>query len=169
MHTLFISQLLGDEGALYIVIRVIVQISSILNSNKISSQTQRNFLTMLFWLVWQEPHSTIPWLCLCLIISLGRLFKECENQHHTKICRYIFSVQYCIRSVRRRKVCVLYMAFIQLYIEHRSRKDYVIQENAWSSSRSASQRMNQATFELFFRYISKSINIVTNFHTSDDN
>ena len=32
---------------------------------------------------------------------------------------------YCISTL---KVCKLYMAFIQLYIEHRSRKDYVIQE-----------------------------------------
>ena len=66
------------------------------------------------------------------------------------------------------QVCVPYMAFIQLYIEYRSGKNYVIQENMWSSSSSTSQRMNQTTSKVFFRYTSKSIYIMTNFHTSDE-
>ena len=86
-----------------------------------------------------------------------------------KISHYIYGIQYCISTRKlRRKVCVLYMAFVQLYIEHLSRKDYVIQEKAWSSSSSTSQRINQANSKVYLGYTSKSIYIVTNFHASDE-
>ena len=44
--------------------------------------------------------------------------------------------------------------------------DYIIQENAWSSSNSTSKRMKQA--KVFLGDASKSIYIVTEFHTSDE-
>ena len=48
-----------------------------------------------------------------------------------------------------------------------STMDYAIQENAWNSSSSTSQRMKQATSKVFIGDVSKSIYIVTNYHTSD--
>ena len=55
-----------------------------------------------------------------------------------------------------------------IYIEHQSRKNYITQEHVWSSSGSTSQKTNQATSKVFFRYTSKLIYIVTNFHVSDE-
>ena len=49
-----------------------------------------------------------------------------------------------------------------------STMDYIIQENAWSSSGSTSQRMKQATSKVFLGDESKSIYIVTEFHASDE-
>ena len=46
--------------------------------------------------------------------------------------------------------------------------DYIIQENAWSSSGSTSQRMKQATSKVFLGDDCKSIYIVTDFHASDE-
>ena len=46
--------------------------------------------------------------------------------------------------------------------------DYIIQENAWSSSDSTSQRMKQVTSKVFLGDESKSIYIVTEFHASDE-
>ena len=49
-----------------------------------------------------------------------------------------------------------------------STMDYVIQENAWSSSSSTSQRMKQATSKVFIGDVSKLIYIMTNYHASDE-
>ena len=59
---------------------------------------------------------------------------------------------------------------IQLYIEHRSRKFYIHpgERMEFKLRGSISQRMNQATSKIFFRYTSKLIYIVTNFHASDE-
>ena len=46
--------------------------------------------------------------------------------------------------------------------------DYIIQENAWSLSGSTPQRMKQATSKVFLGDESKSIYIITEFHTSDE-
>ena len=44
----------------------------------------------------------------------------------------------------------------------------IIQENAWNSSGSTSQRMKQATSKVFLGDESKLIYIVTEFHASDE-
>ena len=48
-----------------------------------------------------------------------------------------------------------------------STMDYVIQENVWSSSRSTSQRMKQATSKVFVGDVRKSIYIIADYHASD--
>ena len=58
----------------------------------------------------------------------------------------------------------VYMAHSAIY----STMDYIIQENAWSSSGSTSQRMNQATSKVYLGDESKSIYIMTEFHASDE-
>ena len=60
---------------------------------------------------------------------------------------------------------MLYMAFS--YIIYSS-MDYIIQENVWSSSNSTSRRLKQATCKVFLGDASKSIYIMTEFHTSDE-
>ena len=46
--------------------------------------------------------------------------------------------------------------------------DYIILENAWSSSNSTSQRMKQETSKVFLGDASEPICIVTEFHASDE-
>ena len=58
---------------------------------------------------------------------------------------------------------MLYMAHSAIY-----NGLHPIQENAWSSSGSTSQRMKQATSKVFLGDESKSIYIVTEFHASDE-
>ena len=89
------------------------------------------------------------------------------HQHHDEniSTKQIYGIR-CIASVRGTgRRCVLYMAHSAIY----SIMDYIIQENAWSSSDSTSQRMKQATLKkVFLEDESKSIYIVTEFHTSDE-
>ena len=67
-------------------------------------------------------------------------------------------------------ICTYIHTYIHRYsaiaLAGQSRKDYVIQKNAWSSSSSTSQSMNQSTSKVFYLYTSNSIYIVTNFHAS---
>ena len=65
-------------------------------------------------------------------------------------------------------MCAIYMAHSAIYMTLYSTMDYIIQENAWSSSGSTSQRMKQATSKVFLGDESKSIYIVTEFQASDE-
>ena len=56
------------------------------------------------------------------------------------------------------------MEFIRLYIEHQSRKDYIIQEHVEFKQ----QYFSENELGNFYRYTSKSIYIETNFHASDE-
>ena len=64
-------------------------------------------------------------------------------------------------------MCAIYGIHRYNYIEHQSRRDYIIHENVWSSSSCTSQRMKLATSKVFL-YASKVICTMANFHASEE-